>query len=68
MHNIPPMPTATGSPPSGPSGSQTALAKKILEYVLAHIFEFKKLNQVCFIQGNYALLSCSTNKLFALDF
>ena len=26
-------------------GSQNMLAKKILEYVLAHIVEFKKLNQ-----------------------
>jgi hypothetical protein len=26
-------------------GSQNVLAKKILEYVLAHIVEFKKLNQ-----------------------
>ncbi len=46
MHNIPPVTTSGGSPPSGSPGSQNTLAKKILEYVLAHIIEFKKLNQV----------------------
>ena len=45
---------ALGAPNSGKGGNPEGVAKNILEYVFAHIVEFKKVNQEVAIGGGGA--------------